>query len=293
MSNANYRYRSDKGIEELDREIEELERQAAADWDAQQVEEQEEIREKQEHVPERREEKSDAPLSKEEETFKKRYGDLRAHSQRKENELNKRIEALEARLNGGANDKQPLPKTREEVQAWMAKYPDVAGIVLSLIDDRSGGKSEELEARLRQIEAKEEDFKRQKAMDELKSLHPDFDDLVSANSELHTWAEGQPEWVNDILYGGEDPKAVGRILDLYKADAGIKTKPRQSDTQRAAKAVVTSPNGAKPKEHSQKRVFTEREIEEMSVEEFAALEDEIALAQREGRLQYNLKRAAY
>lgn len=289
MSDTAYFSRAQRSISTLEQEILDLQKEMeeGVEAEAEVIEEQVAALQK-EQAPE-----ADKPLTKEEETFKKRYGDLRAHSQRVENDLKKRIAELEKAVGSGGKT-EVAPKTPEEVKAWMAKYPDVAGIVLSLIEDRAGTKNSELDSRLRQIEEKEEAFKKEAAIAQLKKLHPDFDALVKPDSPLHDWAAEQPEWVQNILYDGDDPKAVGRVLDMYKIDIGeVKPKARQSDAQKAAKAVVTSPNGAKPAENSGKRVFRESEINRMSIQEFEAMEKEILAAQREGRVVKDLRGAAY
>ena len=289
MTDQNHTSRNHRSVSALEQEILELQEKAK------QGREQED-EELEQHVQEleqpKEAEKEAPPLTKEEETFKKRYGDLRAHSQKQVAELKKEIEDLKHRIEAPKTG-EAAPKTPEEVRAWMAKYPDVAGIVLSIVEDRAGSKTSELDTRLRQIEEKEENFNRDKALAQLKELHPDFDELVEANSPLHDWATEQPDWVQNVLYDGEDPKAVGRVLDMYKMDKGIKTRPRPSDTEKAAKAVVISPNGAKPAEDGRKRVFRESEIQAMSIDEYVALEKDILVAQREGRVVRDLRGAAY
>ena len=68
----------------------------------------------------------DSNLSREEKSFKKRYGDLRRHMSEKENEWKERLSALEKRMEG--ENIRP-PKSSEDIEQWASKYPDVAGIV--------------------------------------------------------------------------------------------------------------------------------------------------------------------
>lgn len=284
MTNTTYVSRGQNGIDALEDEIKKLQEGAVQDVVDQEKEIDMLVKEVQDAPLEKPE---NAPLTKEEETFKKRYGDLRRHAQEKERELKQRIEALEK----GVTNTGVVPKTPEEVKAWMAKYPDVAGIVMAIVEEKNGG-SGDIDARLRRVEEKEEQLRKEEGLAQLRKLHPDFDDLVSENSALHDWAKDQPDWLQSILYDGEDPKSVGRVLNMYKVEAGI-TKASQPDNRKAASAV-TSPNGAKPSENSSKRVFRESEIDQMSAEEFGSLEKEILVAQREGRVVRDLaKRAAY
>ena len=72
---------------------------------------------KQEEKPEAKAQEED-DLGAEEKNFKKRYGDLRRHSQKKEEEFNAKIEALEAKLTKAAKQELVLPKSDEELEAW-------------------------------------------------------------------------------------------------------------------------------------------------------------------------------
>src|SRR6056300_1673760 len=56
-------------------------------------------------------------LSKEEESFKKRYGDLRRHMQEKEQEYKLELEKIKAQLDKSAKNELVLPKSAEEVEA--------------------------------------------------------------------------------------------------------------------------------------------------------------------------------
>ena len=69
------------------------------------------------------------PENAEEKSFKKRYGDLRRHQQEKEKELAAKIDALQAQLSEATKKEINLPKSDEDIEAWAAKYPDVAAIV--------------------------------------------------------------------------------------------------------------------------------------------------------------------
>ena len=90
---------------------------------------------KQEEKPEAKAQEED-DLGAEEKNFKKRYGDLRRHSQKKEEEFNAKIAALEAQVNKAAKQELVLPKTDEELEAWAKEYPDVAGIIESIADKK-------------------------------------------------------------------------------------------------------------------------------------------------------------
>ena len=69
------------------------------------------------------------PTSAEEKTFKKRYGDLRRHTQEKEREFQKQLDDLKEQLAKATKKEIKLPKSDEDIEAWSREYPDVAKIV--------------------------------------------------------------------------------------------------------------------------------------------------------------------
>ena len=79
---------------------------------------------KQASAPEKGEEatKEDENLSKEELSFKKRYGDLRRHMASKDKETEERIKALEDQLSKATRNELVLPKSDDEIAAWTKKY---------------------------------------------------------------------------------------------------------------------------------------------------------------------------
>lgn len=75
-------------------------------------------------------------IGKEEESFKKRYGDVRRHLATKEKEFNARIQELETQLSKATKNELVLPKSEEEIAEWTKKYPDVAAIVETIADKK-------------------------------------------------------------------------------------------------------------------------------------------------------------
>ena len=122
---------------------------------------------KQKEEPKAEAQEDDTELSPEEKNFKKRYGDLRRHSQKKEEEFNAKIEALEEQLNKAANQELVLPKTDEELEAWTKKYPDVASIIESIADKKSKKAAKDLEERMAELEEMRLNAHRDKAEAEL------------------------------------------------------------------------------------------------------------------------------
>ena len=242
-------------------------------------------------APEKGEEatKEDANLSKEELSFKKRYGDLRRHMASKDKETEERIKALEDQLSKATRNELVLPKSDDEIAAWTKKYPDVAGIVETIADKKARERSTDLDKRMKDIEKMRVDAVKEKAEAELMKLHPDFID-IREDDKFHDWADEHPKWVQDALYENvDDAKSVARVIDLYKIDAGIKTK--KSDGKSAASAVNTR-SKTTPTSDDSNNNWRESQIEKMSDKEYAKNQESIMEAMRTGKFVYDLSGAA-
>ena len=241
--------------------------------------------------PEKGEEttKEDANLSKEELSFKKRYGDLRRHMASKDKETEERIKALEDQLSKATRNELVLPKSDDEIAAWAKKYPDVAGIVETIADKKARERSTDLDNRVKDIEKMRVDAVKAKAEAELIKLHPDFVD-IREDDKFHDWADEQPKWVQDALYENlDDAKSVARVIDLYKIDAGIKGK--KNDSKSAASAVNTR-SKTTPTFDDSNNNWRESQIEKMSDKEYAKNQESIMEAMRTGKFVYDLSGAA-
>ena len=121
----------------------------------------------QKEEPKAEAQEDDTELSAEEKNFKKRYGDLRRHQQKKEEEFTAKIKALEEQLSKAAKQELVLPKTDEELEAWTKEYPDVAAIIESIADKKSKTAAKDLEERMAELEEMRLDAQRNKAEAEL------------------------------------------------------------------------------------------------------------------------------
>ena len=244
----------------------------------------------------KQEEKSEAKaqedddLGAEEKNFKKRYGDLRRHSQKKEEEFNAKIAALEAQVNKVANQEIVLPKTDEELEAWAKEYPDIASIIETIADKKSKASATALEERMAEFEELRINAQKEKAEAELVKMHPDFIE-IRQDDTFHTWAEAQPKWVQDALYENvDDAKSVARVIDLYKIDKGITNKKRASPSEKAAASSVKTKSAAAPEPDEAANMIRESEVAAMSIKEYEKRQEEILDAQRNGRFIYDMSR---
>ena len=234
---------------------------------------------------------TDVPLSKEDESFKKRYGDIRRHMATKEKEWQSRIEALESQLDKATKNELVLPKSDEEIGEWTKKYPDVAAIVNTIADKKASEKAKELDDRVKQIEEMRYTATRDKAEAELMALHPDFAE-ISESDEFHDWAEAQPKWVQDALYeNADDAKSTARVIDLYKSDKGITGK-KSSTKDRSAATEINTRSKTTPVTDEAKGQWRESQVDKMSDREYEKNAESIMESIRAGKFIYDISGAA-
>ena len=242
--------------------------------------------------PEQQEEEQEAePANAEEKTFKKRYSDLRRHQQKQAEDFKKEIADLRYQLDAATKKEMKLPKSDEELEAWIGEYPDVAAIVESIAIKKAKEQSTALEERMRVIDEMQNSAKKEKAEAELMRLHPDFGEIRDSD-EFHQWAEEQPKWVQEALYENDnDAKSAARAIDLYKADMGIATQKSKSDKD-AAKSVSTKDSRSKPQENEASTYLRESQVQKMSPQEYEKRSDEIMEAIRSGKFIYDISGSA-
>ena len=231
----------------------------------------------------------DDGLGAEEKNFKKRYGDLRRHQQKKEEEFTAKIKLLEEQLSKAAKKELVLPKSEEEVEAWAKQYPDIAGIIETIADKKSKSTAADLEARMAELEDLRISATREKAEAELINMHPDFME-IREDDTFHNWAKDQPKWVQDALYENvDDAKSVARVIDLYKIDNGI-IKSKKSNTDKAAASSVKTKGSSIPDTDDTSKYIRESQVAAMSIKEYERRQEEILDAQRNGKFIYDISR---
>lgn len=273
-----------KRIEQDEKELEAMLSRAneAAKPEEQQEETPKEEAPKQEEVPQEEE------LPAEEKSFKKRYGDLRKHLEKTKAEYEQRIQQLEERVN---KDTIVPPKSEEDIEKWVKKYPDVAGIVETIAQKKAEKLVEGFQKKFEEYDQLQEQTARQRAETKIREKHSDFDDLKASN-DFHEWANEQPKWVQDALYENEnDAASVIRVIDLYKVDKGIDNASKRGKAKEAASAVKgnTKPS-LDPEEGSRK--IRESDVARMSDSEYEKNEDKILEAMRSGNFVYDLSGGA-
>ena len=230
-------------------------------------------------------------LDAEEKTFKKRYGDLRRFTQKKEEEYNARIRDLEDKVSLKAREAIQLPKSDEELAAWSKEYPEVAKVIETIASKKAKEFDASLEKRLQSIAEKEADANRKTAEAVLLQIHPDFEE-IRADQNFHDWVNEQPKWVQQALYENDtDGKAAARAIDLYKVDMNIATIKKSTDKNAAASVTTRgqSANVANAKS-DQTNQWKESQVAKMRPQEYSKNEEAIMTAIKSGNFIYDVTR---
>ncbi len=231
------------------------------------------------------------PVNAEEKSFKKRYGDLRRHQQKKDKDYEERIKALEQQLTESTKSEIKLPKSDEDIDAWATKYPDVAAIVETIAIKKAREQSEGLESRVKEIDEMRATASREKAEVELLKIHPDFSDIRDSD-DFHNWAEEQPKWVQEALYENDtDARSASRAIDLYKADMNITTK-KPASNKDAARSVNSRTSRSEPNTNDNDGAFRESQVAKMSTQQYEKASDAIMEAIRTGKFIYDMSGSA-
>lgn len=234
----------------------------------------------------------DSNLSAEEKSFKKRYGDLRRHSQQQQLTLQKQIDELRTQLTQSTENQIKLPTNEEDLARWAATYPDVAKIVETIAIKKAKEQTASMEQRFAALDEQEKLTAREKAELELMKIHPDFD-TIRDTDDFHDWADEQPAWVQQALYENDtDARAAARAIDLYKADRNIaKAKSKKEDTS-AAQSVRTRGERSAPSGQDTEGVMYESQVAKMSSKQYEANEEAIMKAIQTGKFVYDLSAGA-
>jgi len=260
----NKRYKRES-IEEVDKEIEELE--------AQRNQQEPEVTEEQEE-----------DLNPEEKTFKKRYGDLRRHTQQIQEQHTGELRKLQQQVESLTRKQVKLPKTDEELEEWSEKYPDVAKIVETIATKKALEARKDVEEKLKYVDEMQTKVQVEKAENELSKLHPDYIDL-RMSEEFHQWVTEQPKWIQSALYENDtDHLAAAKAIDLYKLETKKVTK---KDTKDAAKSVSNTKRSDEPTA-SNRNVWSESRVKGLSAKDWDRYEEDIQTSVREGTFVYDL-----
>lgn len=216
--------------------------------------------------------------------YKKRYDDLKKHYDQKIADFKQKELELKAAAMQGQPEYAP-PKSLEDLEKFREEYPDLYETVETVAHLQSEQQVEALKSKLSVIEEREAAIARREAESALHAKHPDFED-IRGDDKFHSWAQEQPEAIQSWIYENPDNVTLAiKAIDLYKMENGISTKKAKTKKSQpkssAADFVSTKTTTVDAK---QPKIWTQREIAALSMNQFDKYEQEIDQAIMEGRV---------
>ena len=230
------------------------------------------------------------PQRKKRTNYKKRYDDLKKHYDDKVSQFKQREQELIAEKRS-MQPQYEAPKSLEDLERFKNEYPDLYDTVESVAHMRSEQQVGELREQLSAIQLREAEILKREAETTLRQRHPDFED-IRGDEAFHQWAEDQPQQIQDWIYNNpDDVSLASKAIDLYKLETGqpatrTRRSPRKQSATRESAADIVSTKTTQI-DSAQPKIWTEREIAAMSLDQFDKFEDEINQAMSEGRVVKN------
>jgi len=219
------------------------------------------------------------PVNAEEKVFKKRYDDLKRHYDSTVNKHKDDVSKLKRQLE--ESTEKELPKTKEEIEAWRTKYPDVYDVIETIAHTKADEKAKKIQTELKELESQQAVVQRDKAEVELAKFHPDYSD-IRGDEKFHKWVSEQDSTIQGWLYENtSNAKLAARAIDLYKVDTGYGKK-KSNKSLEASKSVTST--SKRDIDTANKRTWKVSDIAKMKPHEFAKYEKDIDLARVEGRI---------
>ena len=241
-------------------------------------------------TPEQDEAPEEEPQRKKRTNYKKRYDDLKKHYDDRVSQFKQREQELMAETRSMQPDYE-APKSIEDLEKFKEDYPDLYDTVETVAHMRSEQQVGELRNQLSAIQQREAEIMKREAETTLRNRHPDFED-IRGDEAFHQWAEEQPTQIQDWIYNNpDDVTLASKAIDLYKLETGqpatrTRRSPKRQSANRESAADIVSTKTTQI-DSAQPKIWTEREIAAMSIDQFDKFEEEINQAMSEGRVVKN------
>ncbi|SVD64355.1 uncharacterized protein METZ01_LOCUS417209, partial [marine metagenome] len=211
--------------------------------------------------------------------YKKRYDDLKRHYDEKVSEFKQREQEFLAQT----SQEYQTPKTQEELEKFKQEHPDLYDTVETVAHLRSTEQVNQLQEQLHASQQREAQIVRREAEADLLSRHPDFEDIRGSDN-FHEWAKTQPEQIQEWVYNNSNNAVLAsKAIDLYKMENGLQSQIKSQPEKKGSAADIVSTKTTTV-DTKQPKIWTEREIAAMSLDQFDKYEDEIQQAMSEGRV---------
>lgn len=213
--------------------------------------------------------------------WKKRYNDSRKFIQGLQDEIKtlkdttvsrKELEELKTQLTQAKTN--TLPTSKEEVAKLKTTNPELYKAIALVIGD-------EVSESLDQIKKGQAELEFEKAMTEVKKVHPDAA-AIQTSKEFLKWYQAQSPKVKALFEEGSSVADWVLGIDSYKKS--INQVDDKKQLQKESIKTTSKKSDVKVQPTSDKKIWLESNIEKMSPKEFAKYEKEIDKALAEGRV---------
>lgn len=232
-------------------------------------------------------------LSQEEQTWRKRYGDLRRLLSQKEKTYQDQINDIKIRLQNSSALSLPDENNDAAIDQWVNEHPQIARIVMGLADRRASAATQDLTSRVEELNKRETTLNKETAYRKLDEAHPDFFSTIRHDPAFHDWLSGKAQRIQDAIYGDDnDWRSAIDVVTLYKSENDIK-RTSKTPPQKQREAAEYIPNKPTTQPSGDRRVkWKESDIQRMSAAEYEKYEDAIAEASRNGEILMDLSGGA-
>lgn len=234
-------------------------------------------------------------LTPEEETWKKRYGDLRSFSQKELDAKEKELKDLKQKIAEDARKQYAPPKTREEVQDWATQFPEVYGMVRTVAYEEVQEELNNLKQMVAELKGniseKDQKMAQREAYNQLLKLHPDWTE-IKAQASFKEWLAKQSKLIQDALINSWDPEAAAAVIDLYKSKHQTKEAPKTPSVDTRREAATTIRPGNNSINPGSPEVWSESKFASLNRRDKERVMPEVEKAIAEGRFIYDRSGAA-
>ena len=109
------------------------------------------------------------PVNAEEKVFKKRYDDLKRHYDSTLSKHKDEVSRIKTQLEE-KTESFKLPKSKEEIEAWRTKYPDVYDVISTIASTRADEKSKQVQTKMKDLETAQANVDKDRAEVELSNF---------------------------------------------------------------------------------------------------------------------------
>lgn len=215
------------------------------------------------------------------------YHDFRVHHDKKMTEKNAEIQQLKDALSKATAPKIEFPKTKEEMDEFKKTNTEAYDMIRSIALQTALEQDAELQDRLAQINATQQELREKEAFGELLKAHPDAKE-IRESVEFAKWFNEQPDAIKNTLANSNDVKSIIKLLTLYKVEAlGYNPKEnKKAATKSRVDASLAVDVKSKTEISTQKKIWTRSEINAVCANygTWTKYKDEIDNARREGRV---------